>query len=118
VRPQTEVRSLAIGDPAFGDLAVGAARMSGGAIHCVQEHEIADRTSLLAETTGILADSAGGVALGSLIDLVRSGAIDEGARVVLVVTGTGLKPYPVGVDRASTDVDRKVESLLAALGVD
>ena len=32
VRPQTEVRSLAIGDPAYGDLAVGAARMSGGAI--------------------------------------------------------------------------------------
>ena len=30
------------------------------------EHEIADRTALLAETTGILADSAGGVALGAL----------------------------------------------------
>jgi threonine synthase len=118
VRPQTEVRSLAIGDPAFGDLAVGAARMSGGAIHCVQEDEIADRTALLAETTGILADSAGGVALGSLIDLVRNGTIPEGSRVVLVVTGTGLKPYPVGVDTASTDVAGDVESLLAALGVD
>jgi threonine synthase len=116
VRPQTEVRSLAIGDPVFGELAVGAARMSGGAIHGVPEAEIADRTALLAETTGILADSAGGVALGALIDLIRGGTIDEGARVVLVVTGTGLKPYAVGVERESTEVERDVESVLAALG--
>ena len=118
VRPQTEVRSLAIGDPAFGELAVGAARMSGGSIHCVPEDEIADRTALLAETTGVLADSAGGVALGALVDMVRSGVIEEGERVVLVVTGTGLKPYPVEVDVASSVVEGNVESLLTALGLD
>jgi threonine synthase len=117
VRPQTEVRSLAIGDPAYGELAVGAARMSGGAIHGVAEHEIADRTALLAETTGILADSAGGVALGALIDAIRLGTIAEGERVVLVVTGTGLKPYDVVVERESTDVERDVDSVLAALGL-
>ena len=118
VRPQTEVRSLAIGDPAFGDLAVGAARMSGGSIHCVPEDEIADRTALLAETTGVLADSAGGVALGALVDMVRNGVIEEGERVVLVVTGTGLKPYPVEVDVASSVVEGNVETLLTALGLD
>ena len=117
VRPQTEVRSLAIGDPAFGDLAVGAARMSGGGIHCVAESEIADRTALLAETTGILADSAGGVALGTLIDLVRTGRVAEGERVVLVVTGTGLKPYAIEVEHDSTEVERDVDSVLAALGL-
>jgi threonine synthase len=117
VRPQTEVRSLAIGDPVYGELAVGAARMSGGAIHGVPEHEIADRTALLAETTGILADSAGGVALGALIDAIREGTIVEGERVVLVVTGTGLKPYDVVVERESTDVERDVDSVLAALGL-
>jgi threonine synthase len=117
VRPQTEVRSLAIGDPVYGELAVGAARMSGGAIHGVPEHEIADRTALLAETTGILADSAGGVALGALIDAIRLGTIAEGERVVLVVTGTGLKPYDVVVERESTDVERDVDSVLTALGL-
>ncbi len=117
VRPQTEVRSLAVGDPVFGDLAVGAARMSGGAIRPVPEDEIADRTALLAETTGILADSAGGVALGSLIGLIRDGTIVEGERVVLVVTGTGLKPYAGEVDRDATDVDGDIDSVLSALGV-
>ncbi len=118
VRPQTEVRSLAIGDPVYGDLAVGAARMSHGAIRCVPEEEIGDRTALLAETTGILADSAGGVALGALVDLVRGGEIAEGERVVLVVTGTGLKPYAVDIAVESTEVDGNVESVLAALGLD
>lgn len=117
VRPQTEVRSLAVGDPVFGELAVGAARMSGGAIRPVPEDEIADRTALLAEMTGILADSAGGVALGSLIGLIRDGTIVEGERVVLVVTGTGLKPYAGEVDRDATDVDGDIESVLSALGV-
>ena len=117
VRPQTEVRSLAVGDPVFGELAVGAARMSGGAIRPVAEDEIADRTALLAETTGILADSAGGVALGALIGLIRDGTIVEGERVVLVVTGTGLKPYAGEVDRDATDVDGNIDSVLSALGV-
>jgi threonine synthase len=117
VRPQTEVRSLAIGDPVFGDMAVGAARMSGGGIHCVAESDIADRTALLAETTGVLADSAGGVALGTLIDLVRTGKVAEGERVVLVVTGTGLKPYTVEVPHDSTEVERDVDSVLSALGL-
>jgi threonine synthase len=83
----------------------------------VPEDEIADRTALLAETTGILADSAGGVALGSLIGLIRDGTIVEGERVVLVVTGTGLKPYAGEVDRDATDVDGDIDSVLSALGV-
>ena len=111
------MRSLAIGDPVYGDLAVGAARMSQGAIRCVPEEEIGDRTALLAETTGILADSAGGVALGALVDLVRGGEIAEGERVVLVVTGTGLKPYAVDIAVESTEVDGDIESVLAALGL-
>jgi threonine synthase len=118
VRPETEVRSLAIGDPVHGDLAVGAAKMSGGAIHAVPEEEIGKRTAFLAETTGVLADSAGGVALGSLLELVRTGAITEGERVVLVVTGSGLKPYAYDRDVAPAEIDGNVDSLLAALGLD
>jgi threonine synthase len=117
VRPATEVRSLAIGDPAYGELAVGAARMSGGAILAVAEDEIAARTAFLAETTGVLADSAGGVAMGALLDLVRTGAIQEGERVVLVVTGSGLKPYGYEIPIEAEEIDADVDALLAALGV-
>ncbi len=117
VRPATEVRSLAIGDPSYGDLAVGAARMSGGAFLAVPEDEIAARTAFLAEMTGVFADSAGGVAMGALLELVRTGAIGEGERVVLVVTGSGLKPYGYELELAAEEVEPDVDALLAALGV-
>ena len=117
MRPATEVRSLAIGDPAFGELAVGAARMSGGAIVAVPEEDIAERTAFLAEMTGIFADSAGGVAMGALLDLVRSGAIAQGERVVLVVTGSGLKPYGYEVEVRAQEIGTDVDAVLAAFGV-
>ena len=113
----TEVRSLAIGDPAYGELAVGAARMSGGAIHAVPEEEVAARTALLAETTGVFSDSAGGVALGALVELVRTGAVTDGERVILVVTGSGLKPYGYDVGVYAEEIDSDVGAVLAALGV-
>ena len=117
VRPATEVRSLAVGNPAYGELAVGAARMSAGAILAVPEEEIATETAFLAEMTGIYADSAGGVALGALLQLVRSAEIRQGERVVLVVTGSGLKPYGHEVEVAAEEIGSDVGSLLAALGV-
>jgi threonine synthase len=117
VRPATEVRSLAIGDPTYGEMAVGAARMSGGSIQAVPEEEIASNTAMLAELSGVYADSAGGVAVGALLSLVQSGEIEQGARVVLVITGSGLKPYGYEVDVAAEEIDGNVDTLLAALGL-
>ena len=57
VRPHTIARSLAIGSPADGDLAVAAATSSGGSIHSVAEDEIADNIRLLAETTGVFGET-------------------------------------------------------------
>src|SRR5439155_10349886 len=50
VRPRTLARSLAIGSPADGDLAVATAQGSGGAIYAVPEAEIGPSMGLLAET--------------------------------------------------------------------
>jgi threonine synthase len=117
VRPDTEVRSLAIGDPAYGELAVGAARMSGGAIEAVPEEEIAESTKFFAQMTGVHVDSAGGVAFGALLELVRKGDIQPGERVVLVVTGTGSKPYGYDLHYAPQEVTSDVADVLAVLGV-
>ncbi|HEY6053437.1 MAG TPA: pyridoxal-phosphate dependent enzyme [Gaiellaceae bacterium] len=88
VTPRTEARSLAVGDPSYGELALGSARVTGGAIRSVPEDRIRSYSALLAETTGVFADSAAGVALGALLQCLRDGVVEEGARVVLVVTGT------------------------------
>ena len=86
VTPNTVARSLAVGDPSYGELAIGAARMSGGSITTLPEELIESSTELLAENSGVLADPAGGVAFGTLVELVRTGEIAPGERVVLVVT--------------------------------
>ena len=83
VRPNTIARSLAIGSPADGELAVATARASGGAVHAVAEDEIVENISLLAETTGVFGETAPAVTLGALREAVRRGELGESDRVVL-----------------------------------
>ena len=117
VTPNTLARSLAVGDPSYGELAIGAARMSGGSITTVAEELIEPSTELLAEDSGVVADPAGGVAFGALVELVRSGAIAAGERVVLVVTGTGWERPQNGSPRRAQEIDADTDHFLAALGV-
>jgi threonine synthase len=87
VESSTDVASLAVGNPSHGDLALGAARATGGAIHAVNEAAISAHTDLLTDTIGIESDCAGGAAFGALVEALRRGEIEPGSRVVLVVTG-------------------------------
>ena len=117
VRPATVAQSLAIGAPADGDLAVATAGASGGAIHSVPEGEVGSNMALLAQASGIFGETAAGVALGALRDAVASGRVGSSDRVVLVVTGTGLKT-PAAVDvSGAVEIAPDVESLLEELGV-
>lgn len=117
VTPDTIARSLAVGDPSYGELAIGAARMSGGSITAVAENLIESSTELLAENSGVLADPAGGVAFGALVELVRTGAIAPGERVVLVVTGSGVKPRTADSSYPTRQIEADADDFLAALGV-
>jgi len=122
VRPNTIARSLAIGSPADGELAVSTARASGGAVHAVAEDEVAENVALLAETTGIFGETAPGVTLGALRESVSRGELGENNRVVLLVTGDGLKTPSLVADRLAPtfvepDADLILDSLSAAGGV-
>ena len=90
-RPDTIAKSLAIGDPADGPYALDLARSTGGSVDAVSDDEIRDGIRLLAETTGIFTETAGGVTVGVLAKLAEAGAIGRDERVVLVITGEGLK---------------------------
>ena len=90
-RPETIAKSLAIGDPADGPYALDLARGTGGAVDSVTDDEIRDGIRLLAETTGIFTETAGGVTIAVLAELARRGDIDPEERVVAYITGEGLK---------------------------
>jgi threonine synthase len=90
-RPDTIAKSLAIGDPADGPYALELARDSGGAIDSVGDDEIREGIRLLAETTGIFTETAGGVTIATLAHLAGRGDIDPDERVVAYITGEGLK---------------------------
>jgi threonine synthase len=90
-RPETIAKSLAIGDPADGPYAVEQARRTGGGIDSVSDQEIREGIKLLAETTGIFTETAGGVTIGVLRKLAERGELGDGERVVAYITGEGLK---------------------------
>jgi threonine synthase len=118
VRPDTVARSLAIGNPADGDLAVATAKASGGVIYAVAEEEVGENMALLAETSGVFGETAAGVTLGALRRAVASGAVGEADTVVLLVTGDGLKtPQPVAHRLRPIEVEADADVLLEHLGV-
>src|SRR4051795_8606820 len=91
VKASTIAKSLAIGNPADGPYALDLARRSGGTIDSVTDDEIRAGIRLLAETTGIFTETAGGVTTAVLRKLAEAGEIDSDERVVLTITGEGLK---------------------------
>ena len=90
-RPHTIAKSLAIGDPADGPYALDLARSTDGVIESVNDDEIREGIRVLAETTGVFTETAGGVTIGVLAKLAEAGAIGADERVVAYITGEGLK---------------------------
>ena len=117
VRPDTVAHSLAIGAPADGDLATATARASNGAIYAVPEEDVGPNMSLLAGTSGVFGETAAGVTVGALRAAAAAGEIGENDRVVVLVTGTGLKTPQLIEARAGTEIEADVDELLAGLGV-
>jgi threonine synthase len=111
VRPNTIAKSLAIGDPADGVFALDVARRTGGSVDAVTDEEIVEGIQLLAETTGIFTETAGGVTVAALKKLAERGEIGPNERVVVYVTGDGLKTLDAVRDVVSTHV---VEPTLAS----
>ena len=64
VKPTGIAKSLNIGDPAAGLYALEAVRRTGGWMEYVDDDEIRDGIRLLARTTGVFAETAGGVTIG------------------------------------------------------
>jgi threonine synthase len=91
VKPSTIAKSLAIGNPADGYYALDVVRRSGGGMAAVSDDEVVAGMQTLARTEGIFAETAGGVTIATLAKLARDGVVRPDERVVVYITGHGLK---------------------------
>jgi threonine synthase len=91
VKPTGIAKSLNIGNPADGPYALDVVRSTGGAMAQADDEEIREGIRLLARTTGVFGETAGGVTVAVLRKLVASGELDPSVETVIYNTGDGLK---------------------------
>lgn len=90
-KPDTIVKSLAIGTPADGYYAIHAMKQTGGYAEDVTDEEVVAGIKLLAETEGIFAETAGGVTTACARKLIETGKLPRDESIVICITGHGLK---------------------------
>jgi threonine synthase len=100
-RPNTIARSLAIGNPADGPYVLDELRSNGGDCGSVPDDETLECIELLAKTEGIFAETAGGVTIASLRQLIARGSIDPERSIVAIISGHGLKTLDAVVESAT-----------------
>lgn len=88
---------------------------SGGWGAHVSDEEIVSAIRLLAETTGVFTETAGGATLGAALKLAKQGRLTADDEVVICITGNGLKTTDVVRDvlPQAPIVDAKVREVAA-----
>ncbi len=94
--------SLTVGTPRNAILCLQRIRESNGGAVAVSDHDILDAIPFLARHTGVFAEPAGAAALAGLRQALEKGLVERDERIVLLITGTGLKD----VQAASRTVER------------
>jgi len=89
--PETIATAIRIGNPASWEGAVKARDESGGLIEAVTDQEITDAYRFIAEQEGVFAEPASAAAVAGVIKLARRNYFKENTRIVLTLTGSGLK---------------------------
>ena len=103
--PETIATAIRIGNPVSADLARNAVAESDGAFLAVSDDEILEAQRILAAKGGVFAEPASCATLAGLIKLKKQKKLPEGAKVVMILTGNGLKDP----DTALSQVERPVK---------
>ncbi|MEN8144441.1 MAG: threonine synthase [Gemmatimonadota bacterium] len=86
--------SLVVQTPRNAILCLKRIRESEGAALTVSDSEILEAIPSLARHAGVFAEPAGAAALAGLRQAVEQGLLERDERIVLLITGTGLKDVP------------------------
>jgi len=110
VTPDTLADSIAVGRPRDAWKAVRAIRDSGGFAVAVSDEEILDAMRVLARGAGVFGEPAGVTGLAGLRRALDEGRVEPDERVVVLVTGNGLKDVESAL-RAVPEAPRAKPSL-------
>ncbi len=118
--PQTVASAIRVGNPASWELATSARDESGGVIEAVSDEQILAAQSELAALEGIFVEPASAAGVAGLNQLAAQGRLRPGQRIVVTVTGHGLKDVDTALEHADTVVvpsDVDPDSVAAAAGL-
>ena len=90
-KPETIATAIRIGNPASWQGAVAARDESGGLIDKVTDEEITKAYRFIAEREGVFAEPASCAPVAGVIHLAKKKFFKEGSRIVITLTGAGLK---------------------------
>ncbi len=115
--PETMATAIRIGNPASWKQAVAARDESGGLIDMVSDEEILEAYRMMADLEGIFCEPASAASLAGVIKFYRRGFFKKGDRVVLTITGHGLKDPDIAIriSRKPTSLPPKKEAVLEFL---
>ncbi|MCC3280891.1 MULTISPECIES: threonine synthase [Arthrobacter] len=122
--PDTIATAIRIGNPASWDQAIAARDESGGLIEAVTDTEILEAHRWLSSREGVFVEPASAAGVAGLLKKHAAGEAPSGKKIVITVTGHGLKDpqwalrTADGSDVEPTKVDFDVVSVAAALGLE
>lgn len=91
IRPETIADSISVGIPRNGLKALRTLREADGAVVDVEDNEIMEAMKQMARLTGVFGEPAGATGYAGLKKAIKENIIQPHEKVVLVVTGNGLK---------------------------
>jgi threonine synthase len=113
--PETVATAIRIGRPASWYGATAATSESGGGIFAVSDAEILDAYRYLAQSESLFCEPASAASVAGLVKV----GVPEGATVVCVLTGHGLKDPDIAISQIAvpTAIDADRHAIRAELGL-
>lgn len=90
-KAETIAKAISNPDPPGGNLLLRMIRNAGGTIMSAPEDKILDTQRILSELEGIFVQPASATILVGLLELAERQKIDSEAKIVLILTGSGMK---------------------------
>ena len=112
--PETIATAIRIGNPASWAQAVEARDSSGGLIDYVSDQEILSAYRLVAAKEGVFVEPSSAAGIAGLIKKQAEGRLPKGKKIVITVTGNGLKDVATILDGAPAPVVIPVDAKAAA----